>query len=159
MILKLINHKEEYAVREIAASFFPKTKFEFLEDIQGSDYIVSEYAFISGVHRYSAYASIGGKYAKASFDESYYNKTLIKKSVAHVLKEITGIHLPWGVLTGIRPSKIIRELKLSGKSGYEAKEYLKSFYEADEDKADLAYEVEKNEAPITHNMKKDGISL
>lgn len=159
MILKLINHKKEYAVREIAASFFPKTKFEFLEDIQGSDYIVSEYSFSNGVHLYSAYASIGGKYAKASFDESYYNKTLIKKSVAHVLKEITGIHLPWGVLTGIRPSKIIRELRLSGKSGYEAKEYLKSFYEADEDKADLAYEVEKNEAPIIHNMKKDGISL
>ena len=27
MILKLINHSEEYAVREITASFFPKEKF------------------------------------------------------------------------------------------------------------------------------------
>lgn len=159
MILKLINHKEEYAVREIAASFFPKIKFVFSNETQSDDYIVSEYAFDNGVHTYKASALIAGKYSEVLFDESFYNKTLIKKSVAHVLEEITGIHLPWGVLTGIRPSKIIRELKNSGKSGVEAKEYLKSFYETDEDKADLAFEVEKNEAPIIENIKKDGISL
>ena len=159
MILKLINHAEEYAVREIAASFFPKIKFEFSDDTKGGDYIVSEYSFFNEKHIYTAYASLGGKYAQVSFEEAYYNKTLIKRSVAHILEEITGIHLPWGVLTGIRPSKIIRELKLSGKTDIESKEYLKSFYMTDEKKAELACRVENNEAAIIDNMKKDGISL
>lgn len=159
MILKLINHNEEYAVREIAASFFPKMKFEFSDITQGCDYIVSEYSVLNEKHIYTAYANIAGKCAQYSFEKDYYNKTLIKKSVAHILEEITGIHLPWGVLTGIRPSKIVRELKLGGKTNEEAKEYLKSFYNSDEKKAELACEVEKNEAPIIENIKKDGISL
>ena len=43
MILKLINHNEEYAVREITASFFPKIKFEFSQNTSDDDYVVSEY--------------------------------------------------------------------------------------------------------------------
>ena len=43
MILKLINHNEEYAVREITASFFPKIKFEFSQNTSDGDYVVSEY--------------------------------------------------------------------------------------------------------------------
>ncbi len=159
MILKLINHAEEYAVREIAASFFPKTKFEFSDNTEGGDYIVSEYSVLNDKHIYTAYASLDGKYAEFSFEEAYYNKTLIKKSVAHILEEITGIHLPWGVLTGIRPSKIIRELKLGGKTSDEAKKYLENFYMTDRKKAELACRVEQSEAPIIDNMKKDGISL
>lgn len=159
MILKLINHNEEYAVREITASFFPKIKFEFSDDIKSGDYVISEYILSGENHIYRASASIDGKTDSFELTETYYNKTLIKKSVSHVLESITGIHLPWGVLTGIRPSKIVRELKQGGKSDTEALAHLKNFYETDESKAKLAIQVENNESPIIKDMPKDGISL
>ena len=159
MILKLINHKEEYAVREITASFFPKIKFEYCDIKENEDYVISDYICSGEAHIYKACASIGGVFSEYEFTESYFNKTLIKKSVAHVLEEITGIHLPWGVLTGIRPSKIVRELKNNGSSFDEAYEYLRSFYNADTDKAELAVKVAQNEEKHIKNIEKDGISL
>ncbi len=159
MILKLINHNEEYAVREITASFFPKTKFEYSDNTEDGDYIASEYLLSKNKHIYKASAKIGELYKEYEFSAKEYNKTHIKRCVARVLEELTGIHLPWGVLTGIRPSKIIRELKLGGKNTDEAKEYLKSFYETDSDKAALATEVALNEEKHIENMDKKGISL
>ena len=159
MILKLINHSEEYAVREITASFFPKTKFEYSDCTDGSDYVVSKYENRGDTHIYTAEANIGGVRRSYSFEDSTYNKTYIKKSVAHVLEEITGIHLPWGVLTGIRPSKIVREFKSGGKDKIEAIDHLTNFYETDAYKAHLAAEVEENESKITDTIEKDGISL
>ena len=115
MILKLINHNEEYAVREITASFFPKTKFEYSDNTEDGDYVESEYLFSESKHIYKASAKIGELYKEYEFSAKEYNKTHIKRCVASVLEELTGIHLPWGVLTGIRPSKIVRELKIIAK--------------------------------------------
>lgn len=159
MILKLINHKEEYAVREITASFFPKVKFEYSDITENEDYVVSEYICKGEAHIYKASASVGGVFREYEFSEKYFNKTLIKKSVAHVLEEITGIHLPWGVLTGIRPSKIVRELKNGGSTFDKAFEYLKDFYNADTQKAELAVRVAQNEEKHIEGIEKDGISL
>jgi len=159
MILKLINHNEEYAVREITASFFPKTKFEFSQNTADSDYVISEYTVNGTDHIYKASACVSGKSAECTFVKEEYNKTHIKRAVAHVLEEITEIHLPWGVLTGIRPSKIVRELKENGISNAKAKEWLESFYETDSDKAELACKVEGNEAIIIKDMDSNAISL
>lgn len=159
MILKLINHKEEYAVREITASFFPRTKFEYTDIIENEDYVISKYENTDGKHIYTAAASIGGVYCTDEIKADYYNKTLIKKSVAHVLEKITGIHLPWGVLTGIRPSKIVREFKSDGNKKIDAIGHLTGFYETDASKAQLAADVEENESKIIDHMIKDGISL
>ena len=159
MILKLINHSEEYAVREITASFFPKIKFEFSQNTSDGDYVVSEYIKDGDNHIYKAYASINSKTAECIFTKSDYNKTHIKRAVAHVLEDITGIHLPWGVLTGIRPSKIVRELKSGGMNKNDAYRHLMDFYETDSDKAELACRVEDNESPIIDGMEKEALSL
>ncbi len=159
MKLKLINHNEEYAVREITASFFPKTKFEYTDVTDKDDYVISEYDFTGGKHIYKCIALAGDKKGEFTLEDTVYDKTLIKKSVARVLSKITGIHLPWGVLTGIRPSKIVRNLKNDGYSDTDAVKYLKTFYETDSSKAQLALEVETREAEIISNMSPDGISL
>lgn len=159
MILKLINHSEEYAVREITASFFPKTKFEYTDCTDGCDYVLSKYERNGDIHIYTAKANISGVCKSYSFEDCAYSKTNIKKAVAHVLEAITGIHLPWGVLTGIRPSKIVREFKSSDKNKTEAINHLIDFYQTDASKAHLAAEVEENESKIIDTMEKNGISL
>ncbi len=158
MILKLINHKEEYAVREITASFFPKTKFEYTDDLSG-DYVLSEYRNENDKHVYYSKASIGGVICDYELSGENFNKTYIKKSIAHVLEKITGIHLPWGALTGIRPAKIVRELRAKDYNSEDIEEIMTDFYNTDKDKARLAIEVEKNEAVHISSMPKGSLSL
>ena len=44
MKIILKNHTEEYAVREMVNSFYPKLKLEFVNEIpRNEDYILSEY--------------------------------------------------------------------------------------------------------------------
>ncbi len=66
---------------------------------------------------------------------------------------------PWGVLTGIRPSKIATKLLLGGMSADDTVQYFVREYGADEKKARLATEVAQAELPIRKNMSESGVSI
>lgn len=66
---------------------------------------------------------------------------------------------PWGVLTGIRPSKIATKLLLGGMSADDTVHYFVREYGADEKKARLATEVAQAELPIRKNMSESGVSI
>lgn len=66
---------------------------------------------------------------------------------------------PWGVLTGIRPSKIATKLLLGGMSADDTVKYFVRKYGADEKKARLATEVAQVELPIRKNMSESGVSI
>ncbi len=158
MNVVLINHHEEYSVREIINAFFPKISIDFVIEPQAlQDYIVSQYSFKSNTHYYSCHARINGNERSCELTSFEFSKNKLKKSVYEVLKNITGIDLPWGILTGIRPSKIVREYKEKG--GENPELYLISEYDTSKEKASLATLVERNE---TNHIKKrylDGFSL
>lgn len=160
MKIILQNHNEKYAVQEIVNEYFPKIKLCFSSSIlENENYIFSEYSHTKNSHIYYAKCSVDGINAEHSVSSDEYNKTNLKKCISACLSDITGIHLPWGVLTGIRPSKIVREYVSCGKTYENAYELLNGFYEADESKCRLAVNVEKNESNLIKNMYDDGISL
>lgn len=66
---------------------------------------------------------------------------------------------PWGILTGIRPSKIATKLLLEGMSDAEAAEYFVREYGTTADKAQLAVRVAMAEMPVRESMYKDGVSI
>lgn len=66
---------------------------------------------------------------------------------------------PWGVLTGIRPSKIATKLLLEGKTEEDAAEYFVCEYGAEPRKAQLAVEVAAAELPVRKNMLQRGVSI
>lgn len=66
---------------------------------------------------------------------------------------------PWGVLTGIRPSKIATKLLLGGMSADDTIRYFMREYGADEKKARLATEVAQAELPIRKSMSESGVSI
>ena len=68
-------------------------------------------------------------------------------------------NLPWGVLTGIRPSKIAAKLILGGMSEKDAAQYFVDNYNASPSKGALAAEVAAVEIPIIKNMLSDGVSI
>lgn len=102
-----------------------------------------------------------------SFDTENQKKQFIKKiftasctkSFCHAAKKITDISLPWGVMCGIRPAKIVRELMEEGHTDNEIEEILKDIYEVSDEKIDLALTVAKNEKILLDNIGENSVSI
>ena len=86
------------------------------------------------------------------------SKTAVGRAVYFAGKAITGKDIPWGILTGIRPSKIGAEL-LSKYSYNESLDILKNKYLLNENKAKLTLEVAKNETEILNGYDENTCSL
>ena len=81
------------------------------------------------------------------------------KSFIRAAKKIRDIELPWGVMSGIRPAKSVRQFRDLGKREEEIREILKSVYEVSEKKIDLAMKVAENEKKILKRIKEKSVSL
>ncbi len=101
------------------------------------------------------------------FENSVSDKALIKKiygctcckSFVEAAKKIRNIELPWGVMSGIRPAKSVRQLFDSGKDRAEVKAYLKDVYNISDKKCELAITVSENEKEILERVKDNSVSL
>jgi oxygen-independent coproporphyrinogen-3 oxidase len=74
-------------------------------------------------------------------------KTAIGQAIYLACKELTGKDIPWGLLTGIRPSKVCYEL-LKSVGEDKTRQILKNRYLLSEQRIDLAIAVAKNEGSI-----------
>lgn len=75
-------------------------------------------------------------------------KNVLKACLYELLSEVTGKRLPWGTLTGIRPTKIPMAMYEEGKSREEAAAHLREVYKASEEKIRLCTRVAENERRI-----------
>ena len=77
-----------------------------------------------------------------------------------VLSQVTGKELPWGNLTGIRPTKIAFQLLEEGKSGQEIVEHYRQRYFVSTEKAELAVDIARRERglldAVSHGKKGEG---
>lgn len=69
------------------------------------------------------------------------NEKSRKREIYQVLQEWTGYASPWGCMTGIRPAKIVNQLREQGLSDAEIDRELADFYLVREDKRALARET------------------
>ncbi|MGL5756176.1 MAG: coproporphyrinogen dehydrogenase HemZ [Paraclostridium sp.] len=86
-------------------------------------------------------------------------KTIIKRSMFKVLDELFDTYVPWGILTGIRPVKIVHNLLDLGLSEDEIRKNLKSNYLIKDEKIDLALDIAKRERVFIYPIDKNKISL
>lgn len=74
-------------------------------------------------------------------DNTKKEKITIKKSIYKLLSQYRQMTPPWGILTGVRPTKIIHTLEEKGLSRTKVKEILKYDYKLREDKMALIDEI------------------
>lgn len=87
-------------------------------------------------------------------------KNILKQLIYVSLSEHTGKQLPWGTLTGIRPTKIPMTLLEEGKSEEEILSYMKDTYFVSDRKGLLSIEIAKREKELLSTLHyKDGYSL
>ena len=98
------------------------------------------------------------EYAAEGLDEKE-QKRIVKRTLYELLRRETGIEPRWGLLTGVRPAKLISGMLAEGRSDAECMAFLTEQYLAAESKARLALRVAKAEREILENSRPEEISL
>lgn len=172
IVIDLNNLSYRYEVYQIFNLYFPWIKPEFMVSKNACNSIGSDSNNIDNIDTIEPTSNI---YKVIIEDENLFCscenysfsialerdipiKEQIKKAVFLFLKSVTKLDLPWGTLTGIRPSKIALSLLKKGFSHEEIIEYYKRHHLTHEEKAKLCIEVAEAERTIV-NREKDTISV
>lgn len=83
----------------------------------------------------------------------------IKKTLIDVLNPITKTRIPWGILTGIRPIKIIHDLIDRNINDEKIIRVMTQEYKLNMDKAELILEIGKRQRKHIYPLDKDRFSL
>lgn len=86
-------------------------------------------------------------------------KKILKRKLFLLLTKYTGKTIPWGVMTGIRPAKLVNEYLDQGLGMKNIINSLKNDYFVAEDKASLLYEVAVNQRDLFANSNDKCISV
>ncbi|WLF70666.1 coproporphyrinogen III oxidase [Clostridium septicum] len=144
--ISLNDLKYRYDVYQMFNIYFPLHELKFVDD---GEYIVN-------IDIENIEFKFKGFYNKIQISENI--KEDIKRLIFLSLKELTGVHYPWGILVGIRPSKIALKYLQEGKSEDEIIEIFKVKHLASEEKAKLCIEVAEKEEKFV-NKKEKNISV
>ena len=100
------------------------------------------------------------KKVEGDFRERAIAKNQLKQALYELLAQASGQTLPWGTLTGIRPTKIPMKLLEEGRSEAEIADYMRQTYFASEEKIALAIEIAKRERKLLEKIDyENGYSL
>ena len=165
-VVKLNNPRFEYDVHSLVKAFYPEKTVkvltpETLEDKRAE--LEANVCMEIELLPQGAKVMFGKDY-EWSFDSDTEDakayKDGFKKFLYQALSNHTGKLLPWGNLTGIRPTKIAMGMLEDGKSETEIKDYLQQDHMVSEEKADLSIDIAKREREILSGVHfKDGYSL
>lgn len=159
----LCGHRFEDEVLSLMQLFFPNNVYRLKSDFSEccSDIIVisclEKRKCISYFYKNKEEVS---KYCVDILDDDVKSiKRYIKISLFYCFKKIRNIKMPWGILTGIRPSKRIFSMWNDGFSDAEIQKILKEDYLVSEKKVKLAFDVAYAEKSIMDKNDSNSIGI
>ncbi len=163
MILRVINHKFHYEMENLCRVFYPFESIKVVHDsTEGEDSltVTTELSGTDGGYYISVSVSAGGAETKA--DEICNASEDCERRMAvllfGLLRELTGYTPQWGILTGVRPSKLMNTLiSEMGEEG--AKKYFCEKLLVTPRKTGLAVSVANAEAKIMRMSDEKSFSL
>lgn len=160
----LHNNPYENEIRAIVMSFFPgkavKVLLEKGEEEFEEELLIKRQENLWQVIWKDREEACCSETEALSAGKTKEDKNQLKRLVYKVLKKVTGRELPWGTLTGIRPSKIAMELLKRGKSETEIIEHLETEYFVSGEKAELCFRTAEKEKKLVEKLNlENGYSL
>ena len=149
------NDEFEYDVRGLITSFFPGAEAEKLAGRPDAEEAL-------------AYEQVLAVPAAPAIEDKSERKNAVKRAFYHQLSALTGGKtLPWGTLTGIRPTKLVTNYLEEGfpesdteNGGKGFRSLMKEKYLISEEKLDLAVRIAKEEQKVLAGIHyTDGFSL
>lgn len=173
--IKLQGHSYEYDIKEMLKQYFHKENIQVVKECNSLDSqdIMIENGIKMQDNKNLFYTSIQKNSKEISKSEiqlevpSFKNpkekekwkKRQLKMVLYKAMEKRFHRSLPWGILTGIRPTKIVHNLLDEGKSQREIRDILKSQYILSDQKIELLTNVVKNERNIIYPIKEDTTSI
>ena len=167
MILYTVNHSFHYEMENLCRVFFPNEKIKVTADLNEKEEtsVLTELKEENGKYFVFVKADAFGKEESAQDEVTLSDEPLkdeCERAMARVLfavlSRLTGYTPPWGILTGVRPSKLM--MRLTEKYGEDgAYEYFTNRLLVTPKKAKLALDVAKAEKKIIEMGDEKSISL
>ncbi|WP_054742831.1 coproporphyrinogen dehydrogenase HemZ [Cellulosilyticum ruminicola] len=155
--LKCVGHLAEYEITNVINLFEPYTNKDYkLEAIFDSP-VATAILFEGDKEIFRAAFTV-----TVTEDELKNKKIMkqgLKKAVYKVLNLATGKEMPWGSLTGIRPTKLVHEQFKHNRSDEEIARYMQEEYFVTSGKCDMMIKVAKAEREILAKNKPEEVSL
>lgn len=167
--IELKGHDYKYEIAELFKLF--TTQFKFIKEdekfekalinefIKDEDYIKSTTKYYENNDLKLCKEEVFNINSLSEEEIKKKSKTIIKRSIFKVLSELYDTYVPWGILTGIRPVKIVHSLLDEGLSEVEIRQNLKDNYLIKDEKIDLALDIAKRERVFIYPIDKNKISL
>lgn len=158
MNLYVKNHNFHFELENLTRLFFPNEKITVIRDFAEPQ---PPYIYTEVSDKITISVNIG------SFNKS---ETAVKKLtdddnelvsaqlLYKLLCDFTGLTQPWGILTGVRPVKLLRRLAEESSEEQAVKKFEKDFFVSNE-KIALSRETEHNERKILELSKPESFSL
>lgn len=168
LVVKLNEMQFEYDIHSLVKAFYPGKEVKVLEkssekqseegmpefEIDFQSASISFYIIEDGERKYERQTVLKQPDSRPDV------KNDLKQLIYDSLSEYLGKELPWGTLTGIRPTKIPMTLLEEGKSEDEILKYMKDVYKISDEKGNLSLEIAKREKELLSRLHyKDGYSL
>lgn len=158
MNLYVKNHNFHFELENLTRLFFPNEKITVIRDFSEPQ---SPYIYTEVSDKITISVNIG------SFNKS---ETAVKKLtdddnelvsaqlLYKLLCDFTGLTQPWGILTGVRPVKLLRRLAEESSEEQAVKKFENDFFVSNE-KIALSRETEHNERKFLELSKPESFSL
>lgn len=164
MNIYCISHKYIYETEKLLMLFFPLEKHTVYESFSedNGNYFYTEISENEGQIAFRVEFSLNGikkQAAKSLPAEGCSDKEYELLSLAYpIISGICGFSPEWGMLTGVRPSKLLLN-KIESFGEDAAKNYFTKRFFVAEKKAELAYSVAKTEWAIIKSIDEKSFSL
>ena len=153
------NQKEfEYDAYTLLKAFFPKEEIQMFY-VQEEEVPTDLNHLVSITYGTQVYIRIQWEESFLEGWEAYeetenrkIRKNKLKQVLYKLLSQLTGQTLPWGNLTGIRPTKIAMGLIESGMSNAQAADYMRKTYFTSNEKTALAITIANRERELLKDI-------
>lgn len=152
-----INHAFHYELENLTRLFYPNEKITVIKDSE-----VFEQPYIKAFRNDNLYVEVKcGDFSEsstASSSDDVEDERMLCELLFKILCKLTGVTPPWGMITGVRPVKLYRNLLSLGGKDY-ADEYFKEKLFVNDEKLSLAQTTERIEKKFIDLSRKDSFSL
>lgn len=158
MNLYVKNHNFHFELENLTRLFFPNEKITVIRDFSEPQ---PPYIYTEVSDKITISVNIGSfnkseTAVKKLTDDD--NELVSEQLLYKLLCDFTGLTQPWGILTGVRPVKLLRRLAEESNEEQAVKKFEKDFFVSNE-KIALSRETEHNERKILELSKPESFSL
>lgn len=152
----------QYNINAILKAFFPDREVRVIADGEPvhDPKLLELPVFMRCVNGMVLLTYFDSEISSGLSDPKYVDRTVPLTHLYDLLCELTGRTLPWGDLTGVRPTKLAMTGLRAGADDKEILDYMQGYHHVSEEKAMLALDIARRESQILSGIDhKNGYSL